>query len=119
MLEISYDIEVFNRYVNSQVEQLAARGENSPDLLVYLFVAYLAVLDKKFVEYVERQKDKFDEGEDITTTELMQVALIKYKDRKRSDKWLAASADEEQIIVLTRSVATSRKRRPKTCEKIV
>ena len=86
ILEISYDIEAFNLYVTSQVEQLAARGETSSDLLINLFAAYMAVPDRKFVDYVEKQKDKFDEGEDVTTKKLMQVALIKYKDRKRADK---------------------------------
>ena len=32
MLEISYNIEAFNLYVTSQVEQLSARGESSSDL---------------------------------------------------------------------------------------
>ncbi len=54
ILEISYDIEAFNMYVTSQVEQLAARGETSSDLLINLFAANLAVPDKKFVEYVEK-----------------------------------------------------------------
>ena len=60
--------------------------------------------DKKFVEQIERQKDKFDDGEDITVKTLMQVALIRYKDRKRSGLWQAPSAEEEQIIALTAQV---------------
>ena len=34
----------------------------------------------------------------------MQVALIRYKDRKRSGLWQAPSAEEEQIIALTAQV---------------
>jgi hypothetical protein len=87
------------------VEQLAARGKTLSDLLINLFAANMAVVpDKKFVEYVEKQKDKFDEGEDMTTKKLMQVALIKYKDRKRADKWKAPSVEEEQIIALTAQI---------------
>jgi hypothetical protein len=69
------NIDQFNLYVTNQVEQLAARGESSSDLLVNLFAAYLAVPDRKFVEYVEKQKDKYDEGEDISPKLLMQIAL--------------------------------------------
>ena len=76
MLDISYDIDVFNQYVTSQVEQLAARGETSSDLLINLFTAFMAVPDKKFVEYIEKQKDRYDEGEDLSTKRLMQDALI-------------------------------------------
>ena len=39
MLEISYDIEDFNLYVTNQVEQHAAWGESSSDLLINLFEA--------------------------------------------------------------------------------
>jgi hypothetical protein len=62
MVEITYNIDNFNLYVTTQVEQLAARGESSSDLLINLFAAYLSVPDRKFVEYVEKQKNKFDEG---------------------------------------------------------
>jgi hypothetical protein len=100
MVEITYDIDQFNLYVTNQVEQLAARGESSSDLLVNLFAAYLAVPDRKFVEYVEKQKDKYDKGEDISPKLLMQIALTKFKDRTRAGKWQAPSADEAQIIAL-------------------
>lgn len=109
MLEVSYDIEAFNVYVNGQVEQLAARGESSSDLLINLFAAFMAVPDKKFVEYIEKQKDKFDEGEEVTTKFLMQVALTKYKDRKRSDAWQAPSAEAEQIMALTAQITDLQK----------
>jgi hypothetical protein len=109
MLEISYDIEAFNMYVTSQIEQLSARGETSSDLLINLFAAFLAVPDKKFVDYIEKQKDKYDEGEDISTKKLMQVALIKYKDRKRSDLWQAPSAEAEQILALTAQIGEMQK----------
>jgi hypothetical protein len=109
MLEVSYDIEAFNIYVTGQVEQLAARGENSSDLLINLFAAFMAVPDKKFVEYIEKQKDKYDEGEDVTTKYLMQVALTKYKDRKRSDTWQAPSAEAEQIMALTAQISDLQK----------
>ena len=103
--------DAFNLYVTNQVEQLAARGETSSDLLINLFAAFLAVPDKKFVEYIEKQKDKYDEGEDITTKKLMQVALIKYKDRKRSEMWQAPSPEEEQIMALTAQVGELQKQK--------
>ena len=80
----TYDIEGFNQYVKAQMEALAARGESSSNLLILLFSAYMVVPDKKFVEYIEKQKDKYDEGDKVTVKSLMQVALIKYKDRVRS-----------------------------------
>ena len=100
ILELSYNIEAFNLCVTSQVDQPAAGRETSSDLLINVFEAYIAVPDKKFIEYVEKQNDKFDKGEEVTK-KLMQVALIKCKDRKRSDKWQAPLVEEEQILSLT------------------
>jgi hypothetical protein len=64
---LSYDIEAFNLSVTCQIEQLAAAGESSSDLLINLFAAYMAVPYKKFGEYIEKQKDKFDEDKEVTT----------------------------------------------------
>jgi len=104
MATVTYNIELFNQYVKGQTEALSARGETSSDLLINLFSAYGAVPNKKFVEQIERQKDKFDDGEDITVKTLMQVALIRYKDRKISGLWQAPSAEEEQFIALIAQV---------------
>lgn len=110
MLEVSYDdIDAFILFVTSQVEPLAARGETLSDLLINVFTAFLAFPDKKFVEYIEKQKDKYDEGEDVSSKKLMQVALIKYKDRKRSDLWQAPSVEEEQILLLTAQIGELQK----------
>ena len=111
MLEVTYDIEAFNIYVTSQIEQLAARGE-TPDFLINLFTAYMAVPDKKFVEYLEKQKDKFDDGEDVTVKRLMQVALTKFKDRKRSDTWQAPTPQDEEIMALSAEIVELKKARP-------
>ena len=74
MLELSYDIEAFNLYVTSQVDQLSARGEVSSDLVIQLFLAFKAVPDKKFNDYIERQRDRYDDGKEVTAKHLMQVA---------------------------------------------
>jgi hypothetical protein len=44
----------------------------------------------------------------------MQVALIKYKDRKRSDKWQAPSVEEEQILALTAQISDLQKAKTTT-----
>ena len=114
ILEVTYNIEAFNIYVTSQIEQLATRGE-TPDFLINLFTAYMAVLDKKFVECIEKQKDKFDEGEDVTVKKLMQVALTKFKDRKRSDTWQAPTPQDEEIMALSAEIVELKKGKQTQC----
>ena len=108
MLEVTYDIEAFNMYVTSQIEQLAARGE-TPDFLINLFTAYMAAPDKKFIEYIEKQKDKFDEEEYVTVKKLMQVALTKFKDRKRSATWQAPTPQDEENMALSAEIIELKK----------
>ena len=38
----------------------------------------MATVDKKFVRYIQHQKDKYDDGENIDTYKLMLLALKKY-----------------------------------------
>jgi hypothetical protein len=103
-----YDIETFNLYVTTQVEQLSARGEKSTDLIIYLFSAYLSVPDNKFTDYIERQKDKLDEGDIISPKKLMQLALNKYKERKQANKCCTPSYEEQKLMALTAEIRESR-----------
>jgi hypothetical protein len=93
ILEISYGIKAFNLYITSQVEQLTARGETSSDLLINLFAAYIAVQIKNLSSTSKSRRTSLKGGKDATTKKLMQVSLIKYKDRQRSDKWQALSVN--------------------------
>jgi len=61
------------------------------------------------MEYIERQKEKYDEGDAITVSVLMQSALNKFMDRKRDNKWQAPSADEQKIVALTAQVEKLKK----------
>lgn len=101
MAGVGYNIELVNQHVKAIHDSLIACGEQSSDLLVNLFVTYRAVPDQDFVAYVNKQKDKYDEGEDIKPKKLMNFAITRYKDRVRSNVWQAPSAEQEQIIALT------------------
>jgi hypothetical protein len=104
MTAINCDIETFNQYVTSQVEALAARGTESSDLLINLFEAYEIVPDRKFNKHIENKKDDYEEGAATTVNGLMHQALTKFKDLKRSKKWQAPTAEEEQIVALVAQV---------------
>ena len=57
---------------------LTARGERFNDMISKLSKVYMATVDKKFVRYIQHQKDKYDDGENIETYKLMLLALKKY-----------------------------------------
>ena len=97
------NVDEFNQYVSAQVEDLAAGGQTSDDLLVYLFRSYLVVKDNSFRAYMQRKKELYDERGNVPMPpeELMDLALTKYLQLKQEGTWKAKSKEEEQIIALT------------------
>jgi hypothetical protein len=105
MIELNFDIEKFNDWVNDQVEQLAARGAQTTDLMENLFKGYEKVPDKEFLAYHAQKRMEYDEGKPITTEELMKLMRIKFQNNKRRQKtWNVPTAEEEQIIALAAEV---------------
>ena len=100
MTELKHDIGAFNDYVSEQVTDLAAGGGELTDLFVYLFKAYLVVKDRDFVEYMKRKKEAYDEGTLVSPTELMDLALTKYKQRTQANEWCTPTEEEKQIVAL-------------------
>jgi hypothetical protein len=104
ILAIGCDISCFNEYVCLLIDSLAARGETTEDLLTNLFKGYQAANDKVFVSYIGRKLEKHEEGETITSTQLMQLGDNMYKLLKESGQWNAPSIEEEKILALQTEV---------------
>lgn len=100
MEQLSGKIDDFNEYVKNQIIHLAAGGAESSDLLVYLFMSYLKVKDRDFIDYIKRKKESYDEGHDTTPTALMDAAEIKYLQLTQAQTWCAPSEEEKQIVAL-------------------
>lgn len=56
MKDLKSNIAVFNDHVHNVILNLAAGGETSSDLIVYLFLSYLATEDNTFKKYIERKE---------------------------------------------------------------
>jgi hypothetical protein len=55
---ISYDVGKFNSYVKDLVDSLAARGQNTQDLLAFILKAYKKVPDKDFCDYIRTKQNE-------------------------------------------------------------
>ena len=104
MESIGSDIEKFNIHVKTLVQQLNARGETTQDLLVNLFKGYKAAADSKFIEYIEKREDEYEDGDLVTPEALMTRAANKYKTLVLKEKWLAPSPQEEKVLALEAKV---------------
>ena len=104
--EAKIDITKFNEHVNDQLNTLATRGETSSDIIINLLTGYLACSDRKFIEYIEKCKDEYEDGENMTYQSLMRKAERKYQARIMSGEWNALSQEQEEIIALKARIAS-------------
>jgi hypothetical protein len=100
IVKIDSDIIKFNDYVQEQLEGLAARGETTHDLLTNLFRAYKSVSDKEFIRYIKDKETDYEDGEDVTASELMSKAKNRYKTMMQNGEWNSPTEDEAKIIAL-------------------
>mmetsp|Transcript_26944 Transcript_26944/g.32675 ORF Transcript_26944/g.32675 Transcript_26944/m.32675 type:complete len:412 (+) Transcript_26944:369-1604(+) len=105
---VGSNITEFNTYVKGELKSLRAHVEDTQDLLVNLFKAYLNVSDTEFREYIKRKKDQYNEGVDINPESLMAEAEAKYKALKLGNKWNALSPEQEQIVTMSAELKESK-----------
>ena len=102
LVEVAYDVQVFNDWVRAQVDKLTARGAESSDLLNYLWEAYRSVPDKSFAAYMTRHQDLHeDDTADYNAREVMAMAENKYKTQKLSGEWCQRGNDPEIVAMST------------------
>ena len=103
MATVNSDIEKFNMYVRQKMMDLNYRGEESNDLYVNLFKGYMACSDSVFRNYIQRIKDRYDEGEDMTIDNILTKGLTKYQELTQDKSWNRPSEEQQQLTALTAS----------------
>ena len=101
---IGCDITKFNAHIQLLLEGLSARGETTNNLLINLFKGYKAATDNTFVKYIERKQEEYNDGNSMTSNQLMELADKKYKNLKLNGLWNAPSEQEEKILALSAEV---------------
>jgi hypothetical protein len=117
IVELQDDIVAFNEHVRLQRLSLEARGERTLDLLVNLFKGYKAVADAKFVAYIGRKEDSYNEGTDISENALMDLAEAKYQIMLENGEWKAQTMEQKKIVALTQQLHTIQHSQHQTPEK--
>ena len=107
MPTVGNDIIRFNNHVRQQVKALNARGEQTLDLLTYLFKAYLTCPDEKFTNYITDLQTKHEDNDVVyTPQELMLKAQNKYKTLVTKKQWEAPNQLTEKIVALQAKLET-------------
>lgn len=103
MIELKGDVMEFNLYVQMKRDDLLGRGPSVDEIIAHVFAAYLRVPDENFVRYIQSKKDQYEEDGNITTDELMSLALVKYELIKQQTA--VDSEGDERIVALNTSLA--------------
>jgi hypothetical protein len=99
------NIVELNLFVKVQQDALTARGEQTEDLLVNLFTAYMTWNDTEFLAWPRSKEDKYNKDKiTLSPEELMTLADNKYNSLVESGKWMQASEDQKKIVALTAQV---------------
>ena len=102
---IGHDIGKLNDYVTSLHDALLAGGEVSNDLLINLFKGYKASSDRRFVAYIEKKEEDYEDGSTaISPHQLMTLAKNRYEVLVEKGLWNAPSAEEEKIMALEATI---------------
>lgn len=101
IIELDDDVKEFNRYVKSNLNDLAARGETTSDLLVNLFKAYRLCKDEEFKLWLSLQEQAYYNGQDYTPEGLMDLADNLYQSLIDTGKWHTETESQKRIIALT------------------
>lgn len=105
MQEVSSNIRTFIVDVKSWQQNLLARGETTNDLMVNVFRGLKACSDANFVRYITRKEDDYNEGQDITVDELLDLAGNKYESLIELGDFNQPTDDQKKILALTAQLA--------------
>ena len=89
---------------------LHAQGEQSNNLLVNLFQAYMSVSDKEFHPWICAKRDQYNEGQDYTVSQIMELAKNKFLGLQEDGLWKLQTPEEKKIIALTAEIANLKKK---------
>ena len=117
MVKIGNDVTKFNGYVKILIRIVQARGHKAEALLTHLFKGYLAALDKVFVRYITDKKDKYEEGDYLSSDKLMQLADNKFRLLKEREEWDVPSPEEEKMMALEAAVEQFTRKRKNDLKK--
>ena len=106
------NITEFNHWVCKQMVRLHAQEQEVVDLLYYLWKAYKAVPDDKFVIYIKELKSQADDGRATYMAEdLMVRAENKYEARLLDEEntWGKPTDEQEKILAMTAEINSLKK----------
>jgi len=96
-----YDVEKMVNDFTSTLAQIESKGETFMEQLMCLFKVFETLHDQIFKNYIQSMKDKWEDGENIEWTNLIDQASEKYKSLCKAGIWKNKDSSKQSIIALT------------------
>jgi hypothetical protein len=109
MTTINWNVKLFNQHVSEIHEGLMSCGAtiHESELMLQLFHAYGVVSDANFTCYIEGVCNNYeDQLHIVTTNQLMQLVLNKYRTLKLHGEWTQPMNEAKQLQALSAQIAT-------------
>lgn len=104
MQEVESNVSTFIVDVKAWQQSLLARGETTSDLMVNIFTGLKACSDASFVSYIARKEDDYNEGQNISVDELLDLASNKYESLIERGIYCQPTEDQKKIVALTAKI---------------
>ena len=100
------NVDEMLKHLQETYNRILKEGETYPHFLQYLFEALLMVKNLIFANTIQRMKDAWDVGQEVTHEELIEAASKKYKNMVAEESWNRKDPRDVQIAALTTLVQT-------------
>ena len=103
-----YKLDDMISNVESNYNQIIERGHKHDDIVMDFFYALLSTKNSVFKDFIQRKKDQWEDGTDMTLDELSASALSKYNNMVEQRTWNEKDPKDAKIIALATQVETLR-----------
>ena len=104
LASFSHNVLDMTDKMTANYDEIVKRGFTHDDMIIDLFKALLTSKNEVFHRFIQRKKDDWETGTDITPDELISEAVTKYNNMVENKTWKMKEADDSKLVALTTQV---------------
>ena len=104
LVQFQYNVVEMCDSIMTNYELIGERGGRHEDIVLDLFDALLSGKNDVFNRFVERSRDDWEVGSDITHDSLVSMSVTKYNNMVKLGRWKQAEPKDATIVALTTQI---------------
>ena len=102
----NHDVVKMTDKMKTTYNDILKHGQNHDDYILDLFSALLTSNNETFHDFITREQDRYEIGEDILPEELIKSAVTKYNNMVTKNTWKSGESKDSKIVALTTQLKT-------------